>query len=504
QTVYLWGEMDLSMKEVRLLEFLPEVSLAEHAILREGAMLFAPQAGIRVVGSPAGTEFFELTLPRYDQQRDRTTSRWGLAVQTPQGDWQLLSFWKYATDLSAAASEKLPLHKPRGIKGLGGVVAQYPLEELLELGIEQITVNVVLTSLLDNQPHPGWFPFQHAGRTWFVNPGPLARYDQLLKFADEHDIVVSAILLVSFGDSSFAKLIIHPEADRAGHFAMPNLTDSEGVAAYEAVLQFLAQRYCREDREYGRIANWIVHNEVDFGWEWTNMGRQPQMVFMDHYLRSLRMVHNVTRRFDPHSRVFISLTHHWNTPAHENWQSYCSREILERLIASSRIEGDFAWGVAYHPYPQNLRNPAAWNDHQVNETFETPKITPKNIAVLDRWMKQPQMLTSDGRIRGLLLSEQGFNTPDYSAESQQMQAAGFVYMWRQMRGLSSIEAFHNHRWIDSPHEGGLLLGLRTVPEAGKPFGTKKQSWEVYQALGTPRENEATRFADSILPAGPPQ
>jgi hypothetical protein len=75
------------------------------------------------------------------------------------------------------------------------------------------------------------------------------------------------------------------------------------------------------------------------------------MLYMDHYLRSMRLVHNVSRRHDPHARVFISLTHHWNTPADPMWKSYSNLDLVNRLAESSRIEGDFAWGLAYHPYP---------------------------------------------------------------------------------------------------------------------------------------------------------
>ena len=315
-------------------------------------------------------------------------------------------------------------------------------------------------------------------------------------------MIASAIVLIPFGDTDFARLLIHPAADRAGHYAMPNFTSSASVAAYEAVMDFLAQRYTAPGSPHGRIANWIIHNEVGYGWEWTNMGHQPPMLYMDHYLRSMRLVHNVTRRYDPHARVFISLTHHWNNPTEPDWRSYSNRDLIERLVASSRIEGDFAWGVAYHPYPQNLRRPDAWNDTQVTSDFTTPLITPKNISVLDRWMHRSEMRDAEGKVRGVLLSEQGFNTPDYSQESQRLQAAGYAYMWRQLRGLRSIEAFHNHRWIDHPHEGGLLLGLRTLPSVEKPFGEKKLGWHIYQALDTPREAEMTRFVDTILNPSP--
>ncbi len=442
-----------------------------------------------------------MRVPRRLGHVDRITSRWAVQrgfSETLGFDRKLDSHWKYATDLTEAATHDLQRMVPRGIKGMGGISPQFPLDELVELGVHHITVNLALSGMMDSKPHAGWPMFEYGGCTWWINPAQMAANDQLVKFATDHDIVVSGILLVPFTNSEFGRMLRHPEADPAGHYAMPNLTTAEGVAAYEAVLEFLASRYATPEDKHGRISNWIVHNEVGYGWEWTNMGRQPSMLFFDHYLRSMRLVHNVTRRHNPHARVFISLTHHWNTPAADDWKSYSNLEFLKRLNRSSQIEGDFAWGVAYHPYPQNLRRPDAWNDTRVTDDFTTPLITPKNIAVLDRWMHRPEMRDANGNVRGLLLSEQGFNTPDYSEESQRLQAAGFVYMWRRMQGLKSIEAFHNHRWVDHPHEGGLLLGLRKLPANGKPYGEKKFAWEVYKALDTPTENEVTRFANEII------
>ncbi len=497
QSVVIRGAVE-KKSNIRLLEILPEVSMVAHANIQKGELLLDQQSGIIDLGEVESKDTFERQLPRFQDGRDRTISRWAIAERNPVDKWKLLSHWKYATDLSAGAATPLTRLVPKGIKGMGGVSSQFPLNELVELGVHNITVNISVSHFMDSVPHQGWILFDHGGREWFVNLKRLAEYDTLIRFASENEIVVSGILLVPFLNSEFGKMLVHPEADRAGHYAMPNFTTADGVAAYEAVIEFLAQRYSAPGLPQGRIANWIVHNEVGFGWEWTNMGWQPPMVYMDHYLRSMRLVHNVTRRHDPHSRVFISLTHHWNTPTNPSWKSYSNIELLERLVESSSIEGDFAWGVAFHPYPQNLRKPDAWNDTRVTNEFQTPLITPKNIAVLDRWMQQPKMRNSTGDIRGVLLSEQGFNTTDYSVQSQRLQAAGFVYMWRQMRGLKSIEAFHNHRWVDHPNEGGLLLGLRKLPENGKPYGEKKFSWGIYKALETPDESAMTSFADEII------
>lgn len=442
---------------------------------------------------------FTVSVPRIDQGRDRLTSRWGLVEQQPDGGWKLVSHYVYPTDLRAAYEHPdLDRKVASGLKGMGGVWANDILDELVELGVKHITDNIWISSAFSGEERPGWIAFEHHGRDWWVDPAFVDGHDRLIRFATDNGMVVSAIILVGFGDDGFAARVQHPDAVRSGQYAMPNLTSPEGAAAYEAAMFFLTRRYAQPGDPHGRISNWILHNEVDYGWEWTNMGEQPLAVYLDTYVRSMRITHLLARRFNPHARTFISLTHNWHKPVDPAWKTYAPKRMLELLARMSAVEGDFEWGVAYHPYPENLREPDAWNDTNVRDDFDTPLITPRNVAVLDRWMQRPEMLGPDGAPRGVVLSEQGFNTPDYSLENQRLQAAGFVYMWRQMRGLKTIEAFHNHRWIDHPREGGLLLGLRTLPEGGKPFGDRKFAWKVYQALDTPAESDATDFANDII------
>ena len=84
------------------------------------------------------------------------------------------------------------------------------------------------------------------------------------------------------------------------------------------------------------------------------------------------------RLFDPHARVFVSLTHHW-TRQSSGVGTYVVRDMIDLFADMARVEGDFEWGIAYHPYPQDLRNPDTWKDADVSDDFDTPYITPKNL-----------------------------------------------------------------------------------------------------------------------------
>lgn len=483
--------------------------LRNHPLLLEGARLIEiplewdpskPIDPLEVIecGVAVPSGIIVKTIPRRLGDRDRITSRWAVALSDENSHWRLLSMPQYITQLDQAYEHVLDRKSAQSLKGMGGVWANSIMEELVELGVRHITDNMLISQMLSPSKRTGWEETRYQGRSWWVNPDFISQHDRLIRFATEHDMVVSAIILVGFGDGGFSGLIMHPEAERAGHYAMPNFSSREGVLAYGAAMDFLTRRYAQPGDPYGRVSNWIMHNEIDYGWVWTNMGKQPMEVFMDVYMRSMRLTHLLARRYNPHVRVFISLTHHWNSEPDPSWKTYAPLRLLDWLAETSKLEGDYEWGLAYHPYPESLWKPQAWNDALPTFDFETPLITPKNLEVLDAYMHEKHLLFNGEKVRGVILSEQGYHTPIESGIAQDIQAAAFVYTWHKIRPLQSIEAFHNHRWVDHPQEGGLLLGLRSLPSREHPFGLKKKAWETYQKLETPEEGEATRFAREII------
>ena len=440
---------------------------------------------------PGADGRFKLDVPRHRQREgldyDRLTSRWQLVRKAPAGI-EPVSKARYA-EWVACRSPQLAPAKPTNKKGLGGWEAGKFPDELEELGISAVTVNVLIHSLISLTPGTDTVPFQWQGRTYHANEKALARLDATFIEALKHRLMVSAILLVAnpAKDSDpVVKLLGHPDATRDGVFAMPNVTSAEGLALYGAVLNLMAERWSRPDGKYGRVHHWIMHNEVDAGWVWTNAGEKPDIVFMDLYQRSMRLMDLIARQYDPNSRAFISLTHYWADRGNDpRW--YGSKRLLELLVQFTRSEGDFPWALAYHPYPQDLFNPRTWEDRKATFSFDSHQITPKNLEVLDAYMKLPA-LRYQGNIRPVHLSENGFNSKDYSPKQLEDQAAGMALAWKKMANLSSIQSWQYHNWIDNRDEGGLKIGLRKFPDDKEdPLG-KKPIWFLYQTLGTPKEN----------------
>ena len=439
---------------------------------------------------------FVVSLPRLrDRQgrpHDRLLSRWQLVVKDADGRIRPRSHARYADQVHCQQPE-LPAVVPASKKGLGGWHAGRIAGELEELGIAAVTVNVMIHSLVALQPGPGTQPFEWQGRTWHARQDALERLDRTFREAAGLGAQVSAILLVANparSNEPVVRKLGHPDAEREGTFAMPNVTDPEGIALYGAILRCMAERWSRADGKYGRVHHWIMHNEVDAARVWTNAGNDKSAeTYVDLLQRSMRLMHLIAAQYDPHARPFLSLTHHWAHPGPAGW--YGSKRMIDLLARFGAVEGDFPWAVAHHPYPQDLRNPRTWEDHQATFDFETAKITPRNLEVLDAYMRR-EALRYRGQVRPVHLTENGFNSPDYSEASLADQAAGMAYAWKKIQRLDSIEVWHYHNWVDHRGEGSLRIGLRKFPdEPGDPLG-KKPIWYLYRALGTPEEEEACR------------
>jgi hypothetical protein len=462
----------------RLMEYPPNESISEQGINCDESIT-------------SSRDRFRVEVPRRILGRDRLQSGWRIRETNSQSQ-QFLTARHFATTISPSSGQHAAERpRPKTQKGLSGISPRGPLEELPDLGIHAVTINLVLNQFLSSTAGEGRERIDVGGPPVYFDSRVFAGYDRLIDFARQHEMVVSAIVLVPRSRGTVQSPLVHTESD-GGVYAMPDLSSERGTKLYAFVLDRIARRYRNTDQAPGGITNWIAHNEVDFHGVWTNMGAQPREVFTETYYCAMRMIHNAARSHNPHARVFASLTHHWIVSDEDQWKRLAPRDFLEQLQRYSNLEGDFAWGVGYHPYPQSLFAAVAWNDANIRDNFDTPLITIQNLEVLGQFLDRPEMQDKQGRMRPVLLSEQGFHTDTYDDQSQANQAGSLWYAMQKVRSLPWIESFHYHRWIDHPAEGGLMLGLRTLPSKDHPHGKRKRSWYVYQAFGTESETEATQ------------
>ncbi len=435
---------------------------------------------------------FERELDRFVTRNgfnyDRLLSKWVLAEKVEKG-YKLISHARHPDEITAMYNYSKEVAKGR--KGLGGFsTSRGHIEDLDELDITSATVNIWFSRFMFTTPGTGRIEHVYNGKSYYFGGKEVAMFDSTFRTTARKGIITAAILLIdkaeSCPDHEIGRLLQHPDMDPAGIYSMPNMTNPASVDCYAAALDFLASRYSRADKKYGRCNHWIMHNEVDAGWEWTNMGEKCASIFMDAYIKSMRMCYAIARKYNPNSEVFVSLTHYWAWTSHPRF--YPSKDLMEILIQYTKAEGDFLWSVAQHPYPQSLMEPKTWLDKQVDFTFNSPLITFANLEVLNSWIKLPEVLYKGKIKRTLWLSENGTNSKTYTEQDLMEQAAGFAFTWKKMEKLDGIDGFQWHNWFDNRGEGGLRIGLRRFPDDEKDPGGAKPVWYVYKAADSPNEN----------------
>lgn len=431
---------------------------------------------------------FQIELERFVEREgflyDRLLSKWAI-FKEEAGQNLLVSHARYADEIFA--TQHLAPIKIVSKKGMGGIIPNQYISDFASLNISSATINVCITHFMHLTPRTGDVEYVYGGKSYYMDLGYLENsIDRtLLAATKERNMSVAAIILLEPAsrciDSQLGEILQHPDND-GGVYTMPNMTTLEGLNCYAAALDFLAQRYSDPDM---RIAHWIIHNEVDGGIHWTNMGDKPIATFMDTYLRSMRMCYNIVHQYDQHSEVFISFSHGWNIAAGGGW--YKVRDMLDLMNLFSKAEGDFFWSLACHSYPAQLGNPCTWDDAQATFSMDTEYVTLKNLEVLDKWVGISQNQYKGNIRRSVWLSEAGTCSPSYEDKDLQDQAAGFAYGWKKINALDGINGIQWHSWFD--HLGdGVPLGLRKYSDE-EYKGEAKPVWTTYQKAGTDEEDD---------------
>jgi len=230
---------------------------------------------------------FEISVPRFakinDTMYDRIYSRWIIASKV-KGAFIPESYAHYADDIYAAAKQYLPEEKPQNKKGLAGfVAAANTVPELDSLQIKNVTVNIAVTGLVSIAPTQYGFQFNDA--TYYFNPQMVANLDKTLQSCSAHDVLASAIILISRkADDSIKNFLFLPVSNN-GVYSLANISSVTGLNYFAAAIAFLADRYSKPGKKFGRINNWIIHNEVDEGFYWANAGNAKMQYYTELYDR---------------------------------------------------------------------------------------------------------------------------------------------------------------------------------------------------------------------------
>lgn len=408
----------------------------------------------------------------------------------------------YVTDVMAEASRGARDLPPVG-KPVGTWVT-CPGEDMDFYGFGGMMTEVNSTWIQTLTPAEGDISHVWNGKTYYFVKSVMDMYDRLMRPCIERGIPCLVRLINRFSyrlkgsDEALRRVIGHPGYEDTGfseQMSAFNIRTEEGLDMYCACVDFLCARYADPKSPLFSAVILDVGNEINAQAVWHNAGPMTASAFMEEYTEEMRLAHLIGRTYNADLRVHMSLDHYFAVSLRPDpLRYYAGRECLALAAAMSRRDGDFDWGVSYHPYPEDLTHPDFYNDRTAQPTFDTPRITMKN-AELWQYLATHPSLTYRGQARRVLFDEQGFHTDASDPESENKGAYAFMLLWEKMKRCPAIEQFLINRYTDMPlgDEGGLHLGLRY--EEGyrdeehlfiNPGPYKKISYAI-RDLGTERE-----------------
>ena len=425
----------------------------------------------------------------YNTTSSRLFSKFVVAVKK-NGGYMAITKPHYITNPEAIAKYSPSFVATSSKKGLLVDPEKLQSSELDDLGVRHAAYNIPLSRILgqtSNEHYPTVY-YTYNGKNYAFNGQIIAEYDYIFTNLTNRGITTTAIVL---NDISSHPELIHPKARSGGHapYYAFNAADESGTETIAAIASFLASRY--SGTGHGKVMNWVIGNEINARSEWNHIEHMSTPDYVDEYARAFRIFYNAFLSINGNARVYISLDQQWGKSLYSK-NGYGSKEILDEFNRNLKAEGNIDWGLAQHPYNYPLTSPKAWqsNASYVQENENTPVITIKNLHVLTDYLQKPEMLTDDGEVRHLILSEMGYT----SSQGQELQSASFVYAYKMIEANQYVDSMLFSRETDASSEvaQGLALGICTLG------GGRKSIYEAYKYVDTPESAKYTDFALRVI------
>lgn len=307
--------------------------------------------------------------------------------------------------------------------------------------------------------------------SWAYKSNMMNAYKSFLNSMDRSGITVTMIVLNDWEAASFnpSLLPVSEPAAGVGYYAFNTLSD-QGIQAIRDAAGILTANFGN------LVSNWVIGNEVNDGQVWNYIGPMDIDTYCSNYATSFRTWYDTIKASNGLARVYMPFDFRWNCGQVEGYK-FGVMDMLPRL---NNLLKDTDYGIAWHAYPETFTDPVFSDDRYVLEKQDTYIINLKNLHVLTDYMQQPEMLSPNGTVRHLILSEQGFtsDSPERGGECLELQSQCITEAYQAAVSNPYVEGFFLNRMFD---EQGLL-DVHYAFGLIRTDGTRKPSWYAYQAL----------------------
>lgn len=334
------------------------------------------------------------------------------------------------------------------------------MDELVNHNTGGVAMNMVWSNWEPSEKTPpcGASEEEYGGHCFRIDGG----VDQAILDWTERGVVVTGIV---YGVPEWARVgntNCSPISDAFAMFCAPDHPEDYGRFA-----GMLAQRYDGL-HGHGRIADFVIHNEVNSN-DWFDIGcGQGTPCDMDAWIRAYSdnytAAYDLIKTHQSEAKVLIPFTHYFDAaefdrPADE----HALISVQTFTIQFDGLVGDRQWQIAYHPYAPNLRSP-------VFSPLDLPRVTYGNLGIIVGWLRTT--FPDKPHAWPVQLTESGIDSapPD---SSEPAQAAAVCDSLRNVLGTPGITNYIYHRLRDCSTEEGLMLGLIDSDDRYKP------AWAVW-------------------------
>lgn len=340
--------------------------------------------------------------------------------------------------------------QPANLKGVL-INSESEVKDVVEVGASQVICN---------------FPI-----SWAYKSNMLSAYESFLKAMDDSGITVTMIVLNDWEAASYNPNLLPVSAPVAGvsYYGFNTLND-QGLQAIREAAGILTGRFGN------LVSNWVIGNEVNDGQAWNYTGPMDIDTYCSNYATSFRTWYDTIKGSNPLARVYMPFDFRWNCGQVEGYK-FGVMDMLPRL---NTLLKDTDYGIAWHAYPETFTDPVFSDDKYVLEKADTYIINLKNLHVLTDYMQQADMLSPEGRVRHLILSEQGFtsDSPERGGQCLDLQAQCITEAYQAAAANPYVEGF----FLNRMHDEQALLDAHYAFGLIGTDGTKKPAFYSYQAL----------------------